>query len=164
MLDDHTVVTNRHVVENARVITLTTYDGETFNGTASVLAEFADLALVTVDESLEFAATLGTSGPSPGDDLAIVGYPLGGPLNTRTGPFVDTVPDTLGEGRDDVDLIRVEAEHGNSGSGVYDQNGHIVGVLYATDEDGESFAVTLQSLSTFLADDGLHMPNDTSCN
>ncbi|WP_430866990.1 S1 family peptidase [Demequina aurantiaca] len=164
MLDEYTVVTNRHVVEGAQTITLTTYDGEQYEGTASVIADFADLALVTVDKPLEFAATIGADEPEAGDLLDIVGYPLGGPLNTRTGPFLGQVPDSLVEGSDDVDRIKVQAEHGNSGSAVYDADGDVVGVLYATDEAGDSFAVTLASLNTFLADTSLHLPNDTTCN
>jgi len=163
MLDDHTVVTNRHVVENARQITLTTYDGEVFEGAGSVVADAADLALVTVDDPLEFAATIGTIEPTAGDVLNIVGYPLGGPLNTRSGPFVKTVADSLVAGRNDVDLIKVRVEHGNSGSGVYDAEGNIVGVLYATDASGDSFSVTLASLRAFLADTSLQKPNDTTC-
>ncbi|WP_061964573.1 S1 family peptidase [Demequina aurantiaca] len=163
MLDAHTVVTNRHVVEDAQNITLTTYDGEQYEGTSSVMADFADLALVTVDEPLEFAAPIGSAEPAPDDELDVVGYPLGGPLETRTGPYVKRVPDTIGQGRDDVDLIKVEAEHGNSGSAVYDPNGQVVGVLYATDKKGESFAVTLQSLNTFLSDTSLQLPNDADC-
>lgn len=163
MLDEHTIVTNRHVVEDAQTISLTTYDGQTFEATGSVIADFADLALVTVDGTFEFAAPIGTTEPIAGDPLDIVGFPLGGPLNTRTGPYVDRVPDTLGEGRDDVYLIEVAAEHGNSGSGVYDAEGAIVGVLYATDETGESFAVTLQSLTTFLNDTSLQLANDADC-
>ncbi|WP_160300021.1 S1 family peptidase [Demequina oxidasica] len=163
MLDEHTVVTNRHVVEDAQTITLTTYDGEQYEGTASVMADFADLALVTVDEPLEFAAPIATTEPAPDDELDVVGYPLGGPLETRTGPFIKRVPDTIGEGRDDVDLIKVQAEHGNSGSAVYDDAGKVVGVLYATDKKGESFAVTLESLSAFLSDTSLQLPNDADC-
>lgn len=164
MLDEHTVVTNRHVVEDAQTITLTTYDGEKFEGTSSVIADFADLALVTVDEQLEFKAPLAAAGPKAGDMLDVVGYPLGGPLETRTGPFVQRVPDGLEDGRDDVDLIQVVAEHGNSGSGVYDAEGNVVGVLYATDDNGESFAVTLESLKKFLGDTSVQMSNDTTCN
>lgn len=163
MLDAHTVVTNRHVVEGAQTIVLSTYDGVEFEATGSVISGAADLALVTVDDSLEFAAPLADAGPVAGDPLDVVGYPRGGPLDTRTGPFVKRVPDTLGIGRDDVGLINVSAEHGNSGSGVYDADGNLVGVLYATDESGESFAVTLQSLRTFLSDKSLHLPNEAEC-
>lgn len=163
MLDANTVVTNRHVVEGAHTIVLSTYDGAEFEATGSVISDAADLALVTVDDPLEFAAPLADAEPVAGDPLDVVGYPLGGPLNTRTGPFVERVPDTLGVARDDVDLINVSAEHGNSGSGVYDADGNLVGVLYATDENGESFAVTLQSLLTFLADESLQLPNQAEC-
>jgi len=163
MLDEHTLVTNRHVVEGAQTITLSTYDGKEYEATGSVTAEFADLALVTVSDSFEFAAQISSSGPDAGDMLDIVGYPLGGPLETRAGPYVQQVPDELVKGSDDVDLIEVQAEHGNSGSGVYNSDGQVVGVLYATDESGESFAVSLESLKRFLSDDSLHVSNDAVC-
>lgn len=164
MLDEHTVVTNRHVVEDAQRITLTTYDGDQYDATTSAIADFADLAIVTVDKPFEFASPLGDAEPASGDVLDVVGYPLGGPLETRSGPFVGRVPDSLAPGSDDVERISVQAEHGNSGSGVYDANGNVVGVLYATDDSGQSFAVTLESLKTFLADESLQLPNDTKCN
>jgi S1-C subfamily serine protease len=163
VLDEHTVVTNRHVVEEAQTITLSTYDGREYESSDSVIADFADLALVRVDESLTSAATLAEDGPTPDDVLDVVGYPLGGRLTTASGPYVKEVPDELGSDRDDVDLIEVHAEHGNSGSGVYNSDGEIVGVLYATDEGGDSFAVTLESLEAFLADTDLQVPNEADC-
>lgn len=163
MLDAHTVVTNRHVVEDAATITLSTYDGNEYQASGSVIAQIADLALVFVDEDLEFAAPLADEGPALGDMLDVVGYPLGGPLSTLTGPFQGQVPDSLGKQRDDVDMVGVSAEHGNSGSAVVNAEGDVVGVLYATDENGESFAVTLESLTRFLADESLQLGNVADC-
>jgi len=163
MLDAHTIVTNRHVVEDATTITLSTYDGTEYQASGSVIAQIADLALVFVDEDLEFAASLATEGPALGESLDVVGYPLGGPLSTLTGPFQGEVPDSLGEERDDVDLVGVSAEHGNSGSAVVNAAGDVVGVLYATGENGESFAVTLESLTRFLADESLQLSKLADC-
>lgn len=163
VLDAHTVVTNRHVVEDAPTITLSTYDGQVFEASGSVIADFADLALVKVDATLQFPATIAAEGPTAGDVLEIVGYPLGGPLDTRTGPYLERVADRLVQGRNDVDLIQVASEHGSSGSGVYNADGAVVGVLYATDEASESFAVTLKSLKTFLGNEALQLPNDHTC-
>jgi S1-C subfamily serine protease len=49
VLNENTVVTNRHVIEGAENLEVTSYDGRNYEVTSSVLSTVVDLALMTVD-------------------------------------------------------------------------------------------------------------------
>lgn len=163
VLDENTLVTNRHVVEGAQRIEATTYDGRDFVATSSVYSDFADLALVEFDAEFTEFATISTEGPSTGDVLSIVGYPEGSRLHTESGAYRGSVPDTLGTDQDWVYVLQASVKPGNSGSPVTNEAGEVVGVLYAGDDFGESLVVKLSSLQNFLADESTHIPNNKTC-
>ena len=85
-LDEHTLVTNRHVVENAKTIEVSTYDGRVVQATAASTTTVADIAIVTTKESLgKSYADRATADPVEGDVVTVVGYPNGGELTTTSG-------------------------------------------------------------------------------
>ncbi|MGC4175749.1 S1 family peptidase [Demequina sp.] len=149
-IDETHAITNRHVVEGATDITVTGYDGRSYTVKKSVLARNDDLALLTIEETFPNIATLAEAEPSHGDELTIAGYPLGEALVVRSGPFTRDVTDTVGTSDDMVYEIRVESHPGNSGSGVTNEDGKIVGVLYASNDVDTSYAVSLPTLNNFL--------------
>jgi len=163
VLDENTVVTNRHVVEGAMEIELTSYDGRHYTGTTSVLDSTADLALVHIDGTFPEVATIADEGPVSAEELYIVGYPEGDRLTTTIGRYQRVVEETLEPGSDDVDFLAAVTKEGNSGSPVANVDGEVLGVLYASNGGGESFAVTLDSVQDFLADESTHEPNVAEC-
>lgn len=162
-LDATTAVTNRHVIEGAVSIELTTHDGRDIRVTESVLAGFADLALLTIDGEFPHVARIAEEAPSVGEELSVVGYPRGGRLITTTGPYQATVDETIGEDQDPVYVVSAAAEQGSSGSPVANAAGEVVGVLYAASESDVSYAVTWDSLQTFVSDTSTHQPNPPGC-
>lgn len=149
-IDETHAITNRHVAEGATDITLTGYDGRTYTAASSVVSRSADLALLTIKGEFPDIATFADTVPARGDDLTIAGYPKGQALAVTEGPLQGTVPDTLGINDDPVFQIGAESHPGNSGSPVGNAQGHVVGVLYASDDVHTSFAVTLATLQDFL--------------
>ncbi|MFW7415810.1 trypsin-like peptidase domain-containing protein [Demequina sp. SO4-18] len=163
VLDENTAVTNRHVIEGAVDIELTSYDGQRYEGTASVLSDDVDLALVDIDGTFPEAAQLATAEPSTGDPVFVVGYPEAGRLTTTTGIYAGTVPDNSGVDGEGAFAIAADTKQGNSGSPTVDENGDVIGVVFASDESTTTIVVSLESLQTFLGDPSLQVPNEADC-
>lgn len=151
VLDAHHAVTNRHVVTGATDIALTSFDGHTYTGTVAVIDPTADLALITVKETLPDIATIASSGPAVGDVLTIAGYPEGQSLAVTKGPFRGLVNDNLEKTKAKVYQIEAPSRHGSSGSPIANAAGAVVGVLYASDNQDVSLAVSLPTLRDFLS-------------
>jgi S1-C subfamily serine protease len=92
-----------------------------------------------------------------------VGYPEGDRLETNSGAYYSSVPDTLDESEDFVYAISAASRPGNSGSPVANDAGEVVGVLYAGDDGDNSYAVKLSSLTVFLEDASTHKKNKFRC-
>lgn len=150
-IDETHAITNRHVAEGATDITLTGYDGARYTVTSSVLSPEYDLALLTIEGTLPDVAELADAEPTTGETLIIAGYPRGEALSVREGEYVASIPDELGGAPDDVYRIDAETHPGNSGSPLTNQDGDVVGVVYASDDVHTTYAVALGSLEKFLA-------------
>jgi S1-C subfamily serine protease len=157
------VVTNRHVVEGATRVEVTTYDGRDYVAYSSLVAPVADLALLTLDSVFTETATIALIEPSVGDPLSIVGYPLGQALTVEDGAFIGVEQDTLGAAGGDVWFINAHIEHGSSGSPVYDENGDVVGIVYAGDEDWDALAWPASSLQELIDDPSGWVVNTAPC-
>ncbi|WP_062465101.1 S1 family peptidase [Demequina soli] len=162
-LDSHTLVTNRHVVDDAKRITVTTYDGRSIAATAATTTAVADIAIVTTEESLGSAfAVRADADPAEGDVITVVGYPNGGRLTTSTGVVLGTTSDPLGGAVGTVLATSAKVSQGSSGSPVLDEEGHVVGVIYAKNFSDQSFIVPISTLNTLLSEASLFVP-EASC-
>ena len=162
-LDAHTLVTNRHVVTNSKLITVTTYDGRTITATAAAATTVADIAIITTEESLGNAfARRAQEDPAEGDVITVVGYPNGGRLTTTTGVVLGPTTDPLGGAVGTVFATSASVEQGSSGSPVLDESGDVVGVIYAKNFSNQSFIVPVSTLNTLLEENALLVP-ETPC-
>ncbi|MGH8933199.1 MAG: S1C family serine protease [Egibacteraceae bacterium] len=124
-------VTNRHVIADASVIQVNTWDGRSLEAAVSRIAYYSDLALVVVDTDLPSVGALAPRDPQAGESVTIVGYPLGGQQIVGTGEVIDYV---IGANlKEEMPVMRLSADvqPGNSGGPVLDQNGDVTGVVYA---------------------------------
>lgn len=151
-LDEHTVVTNRHVVADSAELQVSTYDGRDVDVVTVSSTPVADLALVRTAEPLPQVPGLAEGDPAVGTPVTVVGYPSGGALTTSAGEVLGTVPDPLGTGMDEVIVTSAAVVGGSSGSAALDADGRVVGVVYAGDDRGQSYLVPLSLLQTLLAD------------
>jgi len=129
---DGYVVTNNHVVSNAKTVEVTTDDGKSYQ--AKVIGSDAktDLALLKVDGRSDFAhVPLTDTKPRIGDWVIAVGNPfgLGG---TVTAGIVSANGRDIGSGPYD-DFIQIDApvNRGNSGGPAFDSSGNVIGVTTA---------------------------------
>jgi len=163
-LDEHTLVTNRHVVEDAKLIELSTYDGRVVQATATTTTTVADIAIVTTKESLGTApAARAEEDPVEGDVITIVGYPGGGQLTTTSGVVIGETADPVGKTEQLVLASTAEVEPGSSGSPVFNASGEVVGVVYAKNENEQSFIIPISTLNELLTEPALLVPATGGC-
>jgi len=162
-IDEHTLVTNRHVVERAKNIEVSTYDGKVIQATAASTTTVADIAIVTTEQSLGTSvAPRATDDPVEGDVITVVGYPNGGRLTTTSGVVLGTATDPLESALGNVLASTAQVELGSSGSGVFNAEGEVVGVVYAM-RGTQSFIVPISTLNALLEEPSLLVPDSEGC-
>ncbi|MDH7796338.1 MULTISPECIES: Do family serine endopeptidase [unclassified Beijerinckia] len=127
---DGYVVTNNHVVKNARGdVTLTLDGGKTVTAKVIGTDEKTDLALLKINEAGTYQSVeLSSTSPRVGDWVVAIGNPfgLGG---TVTAGIVSARGRDIGAGPYD-DFLQIDApvNRGNSGGPTFDTSGRVVGV------------------------------------
>ncbi|SFK37463.1 S1C family serine protease [Cellulomonas sp. KH9] len=160
-LDEHTLVTNRHVVADSAELQLSTYDGRDVAAEAASTAGLADLAIVRTVDALPAAPVLAEADPQVGDPVTVVGYPLGRQLTVTDGRVFAAVTDPLHANLGEVLVTDAPVEPGSSGSAALDADGRVIGVVYAKNTDGMSFLVPVSTLRAMLDDDTAFAPAPT---
>lgn len=127
---DGLIVTNNHVVENAKDITVTLNDGREFKATLVGRDPKTDLAVLKISAKGPLAvAKLGDSDAlRVGDWVMAIGNPFG-LSNTVTAGIVSAKGRVIGAGPYD-DFIQTDASinPGNSGGPLFNQHGEAVGI------------------------------------
>jgi serine protease Do len=127
---DGTIVTNNHVVKNAKSVTVTLDDGTVLPAKIIGRDSRSDLAVIRVkaNHKLPFIALGDSDEAQPGSWVVAVGNPfgLGG---TVTAGIVSARGRDIGEGPYD-NFIQIDApiNMGNSGGPLFTQDGKVVGV------------------------------------
>ena len=153
------VVTNFHVVQNARQVEVGLKDGRHFAADPVALAPNLDLAVLKIDASRLPSLKLGDSGKlSVGDYVLAIGNPFGLGQTVTAGIVSAT---NRGLGMDDPRrFIQTDApiNPGNSGGPLIDSHGDIVGInsaLFSPDEGkgnvGIGFAIPANVVRSVVA-------------
>lgn len=126
---DGYVVTNNHVVENAKSATVTTADGKTLTAKVVGTDPKSDLAVLKVDAKGDYPfVNLASDAPKVGDWVVAIGNPygLGG---TVTAGIVSADGRDIGNSPYDSYLqIDAPINKGNSGGPTFNMKGEVVGV------------------------------------
>jgi len=126
---DGYVVTNNHVVQKAKSVTITTDSGKTLDAKVVGTDPKTDLALLKVDQKGDYPfVTLAKELPHIGDWVVAIGNPygLGG---TVTAGIVSAEGRDIGDGPYDRFLqIDAPINRGNSGGPTFNMKGEVVGV------------------------------------
>lgn len=157
-VDATTLITNRHVVSGSADLQVSTYDGRDVEVTAASTAALADLAVVRTAAPLPSAPELAPQDPATGDEVTVVGYPLGRALTLTRGQVLGATTDPLNENLGEVLVTDAPVEPGSSGSAVLDTAGRVVGVVYAKNASGQSFIVPVSTLVELLGDTAAFTP------
>jgi len=131
--DQGYILTNNHVVEGTKEVSIVLSDGTEQQATLVGTDPYSDIAVLKTEGEVPAVATLGNSDVlDPGESVIAIGSPLGNFKNTvtvgvvsATGRSIDT-----GNGYQIEDLIQTDAaiNHGNSGGPLVDLAGEVIGV------------------------------------
>ncbi|MEX1296361.1 MAG: trypsin-like peptidase domain-containing protein [Candidatus Limnocylindrales bacterium] len=150
---DGLIITNGHVVGNAREVTVILDDGRVLDGTVTGVDTLTDFAFVEVEEQGLPAVTLGDSSVLRVGQTAIsIGNPLGRfPSSAAVGIVsgLDRSIGVFGNGGGERlnHLIQTDAaiNSGNSGGALFDGDGELIGITTAEAgvNDGIGFALPI---------------------
>ncbi|HEY4061965.1 MAG TPA: trypsin-like peptidase domain-containing protein [Puia sp.] len=153
---DGFVVTNNHVIENARGIKVSLADGRTVSAILKGTDPSTDIAVLKIDETgLKALSFADSEALQPGQIAIAIGNPLG-LQHTVTAGIVSALGRTLraSNGRLIDDIIQTDASlnPGNSGGPLVNSLGQVIGVNTATilSAQGLCFAVS-SNLAAFVA-------------
>jgi len=150
--EDGIIVTNAHVVEGAKTITVTLDDGRTFAAETVRTDPLADLAVVKIDARNLPAANIGDSSRlRVGDWLVTIGNPLGLGISAKEGIVSRLgVSITVSSGQTLYELIETSApiNPGNSGGPLVNMAGEVIGITSAkiamVGVEGMGYAISSQ--------------------
>ncbi|HEX9993450.1 MAG TPA: serine protease [Acidimicrobiales bacterium] len=155
VIGDGMLVTNRHVVEGAGELQVSTWDGRTFDVGVASTATRADLAVARVEGDLPPAIVPADDDPRPGSAVSAVGYPLGSQLAFSDGEVVDYQAGAHYGEESEVLRVTAQLRPGNSGGPLVDEQGRLVGVVFAVESSTDlGLAIPVSALQALLADDG----------
>jgi hypothetical protein len=153
------VVTNAHVVDSCKMVTLKS--GAQLQVLDVQVGE--DLALLKGVSSVAHLSLRDGRAARLAEDVLIAGYPLGGILSSGINVTVGTVSALLGMGDDDRRFqFTAPVQPGNSGGPVLDTSGNVIGVVVSKlnamnvqNEVGDipqnvNFGIALKNLVAFL--------------
>jgi len=131
------IVTNHHVVENAREVTVTLKNGDQLEAEIVGSDEQTDLAVLKVKKSgsypfVEFATK---AKPRVGDWVVAVGNPFGLGGTATAGIVSADGRELLGGNYNDFIQIDAPINRGNSGGPTFNLNGEVIGVNTAIFSD-----------------------------
>lgn len=142
---DGYIVTNYHVVEGAQQITVTLHDDSTYTATVVGSDQQSDIALLKIDATGLTPAVIGDSDSlAVGEDVVAVGNPLGTLGGTVTNGIISALNRSVsiqsGGAVVDMSLIQTNASvsPGNSGGGLFNMAGELVGIVNAKSADSEA--------------------------
>jgi S1-C subfamily serine protease len=146
------IVTNAHVVAGVDEPIIEAPGQPAVAGRVVAYDADNDLAVIAV-EGLATPA-LGLADPLPGEaDVAVGGYPFGGPFELRPARVMASGPVTISvdgaQSTREVVTLAADVDHGNSGGPVLTGEGEVGGVVFARSEsvDNVGFAVPVGTLA-----------------
>ena len=141
MTQDGYIITNNHVVEGASSIKVTLYDGTEYTATLVGADSQTDIAVIKVEAEGLVPAVLGDSDTlAVGQEVLAVGNPLGTLGGTVTNGIVSALNRSINVEGQTMTLIQHSAQvsPGNSGGGLFNMNGELVGIVNAKSGDSEA--------------------------
>jgi serine protease Do len=150
---DGFILTNNHVVENARSVKVTTNSGEEFPATIRGRDPLTDLAVVKVSPKKELAsATMGDSDAARvGDWVIAIGNPFG-LEGTVTAGIISAKGRVIAGPYDDFLQTDAAINPGNSGGPLFGLRGEVVGINTAiiAQAQGVGFAIPINLAKELL--------------
>lgn len=144
------IVTNNHVIEGAESVRVRTVDGTEYDAVLMGTDWVSDIAVLQIEAKDLKPATLAKSaGLVKGQDVVAIGNPLGSLGGSVTSGVLSGLERTITIDGVPMTLLQVSAavNPGNSGGGLFDMNGNLIGVVnaksYGEEVDNIGFAIPI---------------------
>lgn len=156
------ILTNNHVVDGARKLTVTTADGQTLSATVVDTDSAHDMAVIRASGGTLVAATLGDSSAiKVGETVMAIGSPLGEFTETVTRGIISALDRSItvgdqqtGRSEDLAGLIQTDAaiNPGNSGGALINDKGEVIGMntAVAGSAEGIGFAIPINAAKAMI--------------
>lgn len=137
---EYYIVTNNHVIDGARTITVTLGTGESYAASRVAADEAGDIAVVKIAENatLNIARWGDSDALEIGEDLVAIGNPLGSGRTVTKG-ILSASKRSIAVGNYTMTLLQTDTaiNPGNSGGGLFNMRGELVGIVNAKMSDEE---------------------------
>lgn len=174
-LNNGYIVTNYHVVENAKSIKVKGIRGSfntEYEATVISTDKFNDLAIIKINDSRfngfgTIPYRVKTSTSEVGEDVFVLGYPLTTTMGDEIKLTTGVISSKTGF-QGDVSLYQISTpiQPGNSGGPLFDGNGNLIGIVNAKHRGAEnvSYAIKTSYLKNLLESASIHsvMPMNNS--
>lgn len=154
------IVTNQHVIDGAENVTVTLRDGTTTYPAEIVGSDKdADVALIKIKADNLATANFGDSSTlAVGDYVVAIGNPLGTLGGTVTDGIISALAREVTIEDRNMTLLQTNAQisPGNSGGGLFNANGELIGIVNAKDSatevEGIAFAIPSNKVIDVIKD------------
>lgn len=157
--EDGYIVTNHHVIEGAREISVSTYDGREYSAVLIGSEEANDVAVIKIDGSFTPVKTGKSSSLQVGDEIMVIGNALGELAYTFTDGIVSYLSRAVTtDSGATINMFQTNAaiNEGNSGGPVYNMDGEVVGIAsakYASSSiEGLGFCIPIDDVKAIIND------------
>lgn len=156
---DGYIVTNNHVVSDATNVSVLTNDGTEYEATIIGTDAKTDLALLKIEATnLKFASLVDSDALSLGQEVVAIGNSLGKGTSCTNGIISALNREvTINNYTMTLILTNAEVNSGNSGGGLFDMNGNLVGIVNAKIMSNATSSTT----STTVEGMGYAIPTNT---
>ncbi len=146
---DGYIITNNHVVEGGTEYKVVTYDGTEYEASLVGRDEKSDIGVLKIDGKDLTPAVLGDSDKvSVGDKSVVIGNPLGTLGGTVTDGIISAINREITINNESMNLLQTNAtiNSGNSGGGMFDGQGNLIGIVNAKESGTTSSGTTIEGL------------------
>lgn len=156
---DGYILTNNHVINGANSVKVRLRDATEYDATIVGSDSDNDIALLKVNATGLSPATFGDSNSlAVGDYVVAIGNPLGELGGTVTDGIISALARKVTIEDTQMTLLQTNAQvnPGNSGGGLFNANGELVGIVNAkqsaTEVEGIAFAIPINNVLDILSD------------
>lgn len=156
---DGYIITNNHVIENARSINVKLHDGTEYTATLVATDEETDLAVIKIDAKGLQRAVLGDSEKlKVGEGVIAIGNPLGTLGGTVTTGIISALSREITIEGQKMTLLQTNTaiSPGNSGGGLFNTSGELIAIVNAKSSgdsvEGIGFAIPTRIVKTVVRD------------
>ena len=156
---DGYILTNNHVINGANSVKVRLRDSTEYDATIVGSDSDNDIALLKVNATGLSPATFGDSNSlAVGDYVVAIGNPLGELGGTVTDGIISALARKVTIEDTQMTLLQTNAQvnPGNSGGGLFNANGELVGIVNAkqsaTEVEGIAFAIPINNVLDILSD------------